>query len=359
MVSRIIFILAMLLGNFIFPAERFREGDRVAFIGDSITHGGIYFAWVNEFYLTRFPSEKIIFINNGISGDTASGANSRFDWDIMTGKPNAAAIMLGMNDVNRPSYGVESPNEEILKRQTDALNSYKTNTVTLAARLQTNKVRLTFITPSPYDQTASLKEKNLFGVNGALSNCGEFLKARALDLKAGLVDFNGPMTSLNAQIQATNVEATLVGRDRVHPGGLGHLVMAWLFLKAQGMTSTVANVDIDADAKRVTSENASVDDLKIADEGLSFVYRARSLPLPVNDDYRAVDALVPLTTDLNVETIRIRNLASGSWTLSMNGTNLGIYSAEAFAAGINIATNLLSPGQLQAQMIQKLNRDRW
>jgi len=125
------------------------------------------------------------------------------------------------------------------------------------------------------------------------------------------------------------------------------------------MTSTVASVDIDAEAKRVTSENAAIDDLRIADEGLSFAYRARSLPLPVNDDYRAADALVPLTTDLNVELIRIRNLASGSWSLSMDGTNLGVFPAEALGIGINIATNLLSPGQVQSQMIQKLNRDRW
>ena len=33
----------------------FKDGDRVVFFGDSITHGGRYGEYVNLFYATRYP----------------------------------------------------------------------------------------------------------------------------------------------------------------------------------------------------------------------------------------------------------------------------------------------------------------
>ena len=50
-------------------APMFTNGDRVAFIGDSITHDGTYHAFIYDFYLTRFPGRRVAFLNCGISGD--------------------------------------------------------------------------------------------------------------------------------------------------------------------------------------------------------------------------------------------------------------------------------------------------
>jgi hypothetical protein len=33
----------------------FKDGDRVVFFGDSITHGGFYGEYVNLFFSTRYP----------------------------------------------------------------------------------------------------------------------------------------------------------------------------------------------------------------------------------------------------------------------------------------------------------------
>src|SRR5690242_11037723 len=77
-------------------APRFLDGDRVALIGDSITHDGTYHAFVYDFYLTRYPAMRVTFLNCGISGDNTGGANARFEWDILSKHPTAATIMLGM-----------------------------------------------------------------------------------------------------------------------------------------------------------------------------------------------------------------------------------------------------------------------
>ena len=83
------------------PAPQFKKGDTVAVIGDSITHGGRYHAFIYLFYATRFPDREIKMYNCGISGDSAAGACRRFEWDIAVHKPTAATVLLGMNDVGR------------------------------------------------------------------------------------------------------------------------------------------------------------------------------------------------------------------------------------------------------------------
>ena len=52
-------------------AAPFKDGDRVVFFGDSITHGGFYGEYVNLFYATRYPERNIWFSNSGWSGATA------------------------------------------------------------------------------------------------------------------------------------------------------------------------------------------------------------------------------------------------------------------------------------------------
>ena len=53
--------------------EPFKKGDRVAFVGNSITDGGHYHSYIWLYYMTRFPDRKISIYNCGIGGDTGLG----------------------------------------------------------------------------------------------------------------------------------------------------------------------------------------------------------------------------------------------------------------------------------------------
>ncbi len=83
-------------------AEMFKDGDRVVFFGDSITHKGMYLYNVYDYYLTRFPQAKIRFMNAGVSGDNAGACQDRFTVDVADRKPTHVAVMFGMNDVKMP-----------------------------------------------------------------------------------------------------------------------------------------------------------------------------------------------------------------------------------------------------------------
>ncbi|MBT4817361.1 MAG: GDSL family lipase, partial [Lentisphaerae bacterium] len=151
----------------------FRKGDIWVAIGDSITHGRRYHQFIYLFNATRYPDREIKAYNCGISGDSASGAVRRFDWDIAPHKPTVATIMLGMNDVGRGNYGVDKTGEAIEKRRTGAISGHVANMRKLSEKLKAIGCRIIYITPSIYDQTGDLKAANCFGVNDALGTCGQ------------------------------------------------------------------------------------------------------------------------------------------------------------------------------------------
>ena len=54
---------------------RFEEGERVVFVGNSITHGGHYHSFIWLYYMTRFPDKPITIMNAGIGGESAWDMN--------------------------------------------------------------------------------------------------------------------------------------------------------------------------------------------------------------------------------------------------------------------------------------------
>jgi len=65
-------------------AAPFKNGDRVAFVGNSITDGGHFHSYVWLYYMTHFPDMRISCFNVGIGGDVAKQIARRFDTDVLT-----------------------------------------------------------------------------------------------------------------------------------------------------------------------------------------------------------------------------------------------------------------------------------
>ena len=295
-------------------AELFKDGETVCFFGDSITHGGRFHSYIYDYYLTRFPDRTVRFVNAGVSGDSAGGAQGRLADDVAANKPAAVVVMFGMNDVGRGNY-VAEPNEQQRAAQRQALERYRANMERLTARLraEAGEPRLLFVTPSPFDQTGvNDRNNNQPGCNDGLARCAEIVRELAAQNKDTVVDFHAPMTALNLERQRSDPSFTIIGPDRVHPGAPGHLMMAWLFLKAQGAPALVARVEIDAAAGRVVaSENATVTGLEKRDGGWSFTVLEQALPFPIDPAARPLLAWVPIERELNQEVLTVRGLAPG------------------------------------------------
>lgn len=341
------------------PVPRLQAHDRLCMIGDSITHSGIYHSLIHLFYATRFPEQRFDICNCGISGDSADGAVGRFDWDIVPNQPTLAAIMLGMNDIWRGLYGANQAGTKVEARRKEALDRYLANMTALANRLKAANCRLIFITPSIYDQTVRMEMENLSGCNDALGKCAIILRELAPKCEAAIVDFHGPMTELNLREQRKNPEFTLVGGDRVHPGSLGHCLMAYLFLKAQQVSSCVAKMSLDARSGKAMEEvNCKISNARVLSEGgVAFTALEGALPFPIAPEAAGIVDLVPFEKELNQELLVIGNLAGGSYEILIDDVCTAIAPAEDLAQGVNLAMNSRTPMYRHALEIQKLGND--
>lgn len=341
--------------------ELFKDGETVCFLGDSITAGGRTQTIISDYYLTRFPERTIRFVNAGRSGDSASGALGRLQDDVIAKKPTSVTIMLGMNDVNRGSY-VANPDASKKHQQQQALNSYRANMEKVVARIraEAGEPKLVFITPSPFDQTVVLeKDNNQPGCNDGLGRCAEIVRALAATNHGAVVDFHGPMTALNLEQQQKDPKWTIVGGDRVHPGAPGHLMMAWLFLKAQGAPAVVSRVTVDAAAGRAAeSVNAEVTGVGKKAGSIAFTVLEKALPFPVDPTAKTALELLPIEKDLNQQVLAVSGLADGTYEVRIDGAAVGRHTAGELARGINLAFNEATPQFKQAQGVARHNEQR-
>ena len=353
-------VLVSLLAGLSF-GDLFKDGDTVCFLGDSITNGGRYQGMIYDYYLTRFPGWTLHFVHAGRSGDSAGGSLSRLKEDVIDKRPTAVAIMFGMNDVGRGNY-VAEPNESQKASQRRSLEGYKVNMEKLIGRIRAEayEPKLFCITPSPFDQTMiNDRNNNQPGCNDGLGKCAEIVRGLAAKNNGVLVDYYGPMTALNRERQKKDPTDTIIGPDRVHPGAAGHLMMAWLFLKAQGAPSLVSKVVVDASAGRVgEAVNAEVSAVSKKAGGISFIVLEKALPFPVDSAAEMMLKLLPIERDLNQELLTVSGLASGYYALKIDEAVVGQYTADDLAHGINLAFNVATPQYRQAQKIAKKNDQR-
>ena len=341
--------------------ELFKDGETVCFLGDSITNRGQFQNTVYDYYLTRFPGWTLRFVNAGRSGDSAGGSLSRLQEDVIDKRPTSVAVMFGMNDVGR-GYYVSNPDEKKRAGQKQALDGYKANMETLVGRIrvEAKEPKLLFITPSPFDQTVVLaKDNNQPGCNDGLGKCAEIVRELAAKNKGTVVDFHGPMTAFNLEQQKKDPKYTIVGGDRVHPGAPGMLMMAWLFLKAQGASPVVSKVAVDAaTARAIESVNAEVTAVAKKAGGVTFTVLEKALPFPIDPAAKGMLDVLPIEKELNQELVLVAGLAEGLYDVRIDGAAVGRHTAAELAKGVNLAFNEATPQFKQAQGVAKFNEQR-
>jgi lysophospholipase L1-like esterase len=338
----------------------FESGDRWCALGDSITASGQYFRYIELFYLTRFPEKKLEVVNSGINGDTASAVLKRLDWDCLDAKPTVVSVMLGMNDVGRSSYKLEYRKPTFEAECAERAETYEQGMRQVVKRLVEAGVKVILFTPSIFDDTADLPRTNLPDCGTALRGYGRRVQAIAGEFAVATVDFSGPMTAINAEQQKRDPHFSIVGPDRVHPTEPGHLVMAYEFLRAQGLTGAVSRITIDAaEGKAGSLENCAVENLKIQVDEISFTCLENSLPFPV--EAKAVPALelIPFMQEFNQEILQVRGLTPGDYELSIDGKKIRTFKATELAAGVNLAAETSAPQFQQAVAVRSALHQKW
>ncbi|AQQ71134.1 GDSL-like Lipase/Acylhydrolase [Limihaloglobus sulfuriphilus] len=328
-------------------AKMFDGGDVVCFIGDSITHSGTWHVHVQNYYLTRFPERHIEMYNCGIGGHTAEKTLVNFGWDVTPRRPSQAVIMLGMNDLRKAGTDSEVW-QDYISRMKELSNLIKTET----------DAHITWISPSPYDDMLELELKPLQGFSDLLNRTSQELKAFAAENNGSYIDFNQPMNRINLKRKQTDPEFTLIGGDRIHPGALGNMVMAYLFLTAQEAPATVSRAGISAAEGILFEGNCKINIKTRSFDRIAFTIKAKALPFPMPEETFAALGIVPIEKELNQEILQVTELDTGSYTVTIDNKIVGRFTNSELEQGINLAYNKNTPQYIQSQEIARLSEEK-
>ncbi|MEI7935791.1 MAG: SGNH/GDSL hydrolase family protein [Verrucomicrobiota bacterium] len=329
----------------------FKDGDRVVFLGDSITEQRLYTTYIEAYTLTRHPEWKLWFRNVGWGGDTSwlrqrahpdekqlfaadeaaqqkmveESVGRGLRRDVLPLKPTAITIKFGMND-----HSYQKFREDIFK-------AYVRSQSELAKVLEANGARVAFLTSQPIEDKRPDPDKDI--KNQSLRQFSDGLKEVAAKQNATFVDQFDPYMAIMMHERAADPAAFIGGGDAVHPGPAGHTIMAWAVLKGLGATALVSRAEIDGAAGKVlASEGCQVTNLKAEPGTVAFDRVDAALPMPIDPKAEPALKLAPILQDLNQYELKVAGLPAGDYQLSIDGEAVGKASSEDLAKGWNIAT---------------------
>jgi len=331
-----------------------RDGERVVFLGDSITEQRLYTTYIEAYALSRYPNWKLSFRNVGWGGDTSwlrqrthpdekelfaadeasqqkmveESVGGGLARDVLPLRPTFVTVKFGMND---HAYQPLRP---------DILRAYVRSQTQISKVLSEKDARVAFLTPQPIEDKRADPDQD--PRNQSLKAFSAALRDVAAKTGSGFADQFNPYMEILVAEHRKNPQFLIGGGDAVHPGPPGQTLMAWLVLKELGATALVSRAEIDAAKKSGKFDNCRIDNLEVSPGLIRFDRLDDALPLPI--DARAVPALslAPVVNDLSRYELKITGLPAGTYEVTIDGESAGKVEAEALAQGWNM-TNVNGP----------------
>ncbi len=311
------------------------DGDRVTFYGDSITAQRLYTQDIESFVDTRYPALNVSFHNAGVPGDRVTGgyagdAATRVTRDVAPFSPTVLTVMLGMNEGGYTSF---SP---------DVLPPFISGSSQLIKllRVAAPQARITLLENSPYDEVTHGTE--FAGYMDTTERIAKSTGGIAARESLEVIDTATPIKQLLVSAAAAEPKlASLLIRDRIHPGDAAHWVTAATVMKAWHVDPIVNAVDLNASSATIKSvQRASVTGLSGNASTLKWEQLDDALPLPLDLNDTLMLMVLRLTdlASLDQELLRVNGLRPGKYNLTIDHTKtLGPFSSELLAVGINLA----------------------
>lgn len=201
-----------------------KTGDKVAFLGDSITHQGQsspggYVQLVGSGLAAN--GVKIEIIGAGIGGHKSNQMLERLDRDVLSKKPQWMTLSCGVNDVWHGAKGVP-------------LEDYKKNITAIVDQAQAAGVKVVLLT------STMIREDQANPENQKLVAYNECLRTLAKDKKCLLADLNAEMQAALAEAvksQPKPANGNYLTADGVHMAAAGNRMMAIGVLKGFGLNA--------------------------------------------------------------------------------------------------------------------------
>jgi len=310
-----------------------KPGDRLAICGDSITEQKMY-SRIMETYLTVcVPQLDVTVRQFGWSGERAPGFLARMENDTLRFEPTIATTCYAMNDHRYQPY------EEEYGRV------YREASLAIIRKFKERGVRVIQGAAGTVGKMPSWVKQARGTVNDLNLSLLEF---RNIDVRlaeaeeVAFADVFLPMLIQGFEAQKRYGDDYMIaGKDGVHPGWAGHLVMAYAFLKAMGLDGQIATITVDLAQNQAT---ASTGHRVLSARGGGVALESRRYPfcatgsLDSDGSIRSGMALVPFNEELNRFMLVVKNAPAGRYRVTWGDASKR-YDATQLAKGINLAAD--------------------
>ena len=194
-----------------------KDGDRIAFLGDSITQFGNRPGGYVQLVMdgVKRCGIKATAVPAGISGNKSNDMLKRFDRDVLKKKATVLLLSCGVNDVGHGARGVKLPD-------------YKKNITAILDKAKAAGMRIVILTPT------LCREHDLkHDYNKKLESYCAFLKEIAAQRKIPVADLYTAMYNEVAALK--HIKGCKLTIDNLHMNGYGNQMMAEGVLKTLGV----------------------------------------------------------------------------------------------------------------------------
>ncbi len=199
-----------------------KNGDKIAFLGDSITLLGSRFesGYVNLVIGgLAVNGVKAVRIPAGVSGNKSNQMLTRLRKDVIGKKPQIMTLSCGVNDVAHRQKGVK-------------LEDYRKHITEIVRQAKAAGIRVCIMTAT------MISENSESELNLKLAGYNEFLRELAKAEDCVLIDTNAEMQKEVLRLRKIypDVKGNLLMVDNLHMNPLGNAVMAKAILKGFGLS---------------------------------------------------------------------------------------------------------------------------
>jgi lysophospholipase L1-like esterase len=312
-----------------------KQGDRLSICGDSITEQKMYSRIIETYLTVCMPQLQISVRQHGWSGEQAPGLLRRMDNDVLRFQPTIATTCYAMNDHRYQPYR-EEYGETYRKASRQIIRKFKES----GTRVIQGSAGPVGKMPSWVKQAqGTVKDLNL-----------SLLEFRNIDVRlaqeemVAFADVFLPMLVQGHKAQRHyGKDYMIAGKDGVHPGWAGQVVMAYAFLTAMGLDGNIGTVTVDMAKSNATASrghrilNSSANTVDIESSRYPFCASGK---LDSDGSMRSGMALVDFDTSLNRLMLVVKNATPPRLRVTW-GERSKTYSSASLAQGINLAAEFV------------------
>ena len=203
----------------------FKKGERIVFLGDSITAGGTgakgYVTLIQKHMKAKHADLDIAIIGAGVSGNKVPDLQKRLDKDVLAKKPTMVVIYIGINDV---WHGESNPKNGTSKEK------FEEGLTDIISKIKASGSHVVLCTPSVIGERKDGGNK----LDAKLDEYSDICRNVAKATKVQLCDLRKAFVEHLKKNNPDNLEKGILTGDRVHLNEAGNVLVAETMLKSLG-----------------------------------------------------------------------------------------------------------------------------